>query len=456
MTFISGPSLKKTVLLLSRDFALEEKIVEVLEEEAHLTHLRSAEAATRLLETTPFDVFILDQSIYAGNDNIFDHYKVALRKNPSLLLIILTERDKPSFRACPLTDGTALIMEKVNSHPHHLNFLIRLLRKRFYKTILEKDLQVNTSYQADLFHFLPANNKYFLFLPAGEVYTQAKQDSLLRSHFHHLHVRRDELLNLFDREGQERDRHSPFPFAFSEKVHQCRKQYQLFLSQFLGTLPGELPFLAKGLYQQGVEIVENLEQLIGRFESPQEALEKLPFPRWSGLTHGINCAVYALIWGKYCHLPKSKELAWAALVHNIGLSYLPRTIIDTLETDLKARERIRYEQHPHWTLKLLSNRNIPMTQTLRDMILHHHENYDGTGFPEGLKGKDLSLEASLLSLVGSYDYFRTNRPHQQALNPLRAFEELKRYHQEATPLREKFHPRLLGAIEEFFLKLKTL
>jgi HD-GYP domain-containing protein (c-di-GMP phosphodiesterase class II) len=58
-------------------------------------------------------------------------------------------------------------------------------------------------------------------------------------------------------------------------------------------------------------------------------------------------------------------------------------------------------------------------------VLHHHEHYDGTGYPTGLRGEDIPLEARILTIADAYDAITSMRPYRKQLTPQQALDELK-------------------------------
>ncbi|GAI25714.1 unnamed protein product, partial [marine sediment metagenome] len=58
-------------------------------------------------------------------------------------------------------------------------------------------------------------------------------------------------------------------------------------------------------------------------------------------------------------------------------------------------------------------------------ILHHHERYDGNGYPSGLKGENIPLEARILAIADAYDAITSPRPYHKQLSPQQALDELK-------------------------------
>ena len=62
---------------------------------------------------------------------------------------------------------------------------------------------------------------------------------------------------------------------------------------------------------------------------------------------------------------------------------------------------------------------------MRQIIRGHHERFDGTGYPDGLKGDEISLEGRILAVADAYDAMRSNRAYRKALTRAQAVSELK-------------------------------
>jgi HD-GYP domain-containing protein (c-di-GMP phosphodiesterase class II) len=61
-----------------------------------------------------------------------------------------------------------------------------------------------------------------------------------------------------------------------------------------------------------------------------------------------------------------------------------------------------------------------------ELIRHHHENFDGTGYPDGLKGNDIPLISRIIAVANAYDTMTSDRPHRQAISKELAVEEIKK------------------------------
>ena len=70
--------------------------------------------------------------------------------------------------------------------------------------------------------------------------------------------------------------------------------------------------------------------------------------------------------------------------------------------------------------------NVPGLVPCLPAILYHHEHYDGTGYPEGLKGDNIPLEARILIIADAFDAMTSPRPYRDASSREKAIEELRR------------------------------
>ena len=118
-----------------------------------------------------------------------------------------------------------------------------------------------------------------------------------------------------------------------------------------------------------------------------------------------------------------ENLHIASLLHDIGKIGVPESILNK-EGPLDKEEKRRMEEHPLVGVTILE----PIKE-LGDPILGvkcHHERYDGSGYPEGLKGKSIPLIASIISVADAFDAMITDRPYRKGLSRQEAIEEIKR------------------------------
>jgi diguanylate cyclase (GGDEF)-like protein/putative nucleotidyltransferase with HDIG domain len=116
------------------------------------------------------------------------------------------------------------------------------------------------------------------------------------------------------------------------------------------------------------------------------------------------------------------RVSTAALLHDIGKIGVPDKVLNKKEKlDEEDREAIR----SHARLGATIVGNIPNLAPCVSIILHHHERWDGSGYPEGLKGEEISIQARILAIADSFEAMGSARPHRPALPLEEAVKELR-------------------------------
>lgn len=112
-----------------------------------------------------------------------------------------------------------------------------------------------------------------------------------------------------------------------------------------------------------------------------------------------------------------------ALVHDLGKLYIPSEIL-TKPATLSPLEYDVVKQHPRFGYEVL--RNVRFPWPVAEIVLQHHERLDGSGYPEGLKGKDILLEARILAVADVIEAMASPRSYRPAHTIEEALEEIKR------------------------------
>lgn len=127
-----------------------------------------------------------------------------------------------------------------------------------------------------------------------------------------------------------------------------------------------------------------------------------------------------------------------ALLHDIGKIGIPGYI-------LNKQGPLTYEEFngimkTHSTLGANIVKDVPFLQELYSLILHHHEHYDGTGYPEGLSGEKIPLGARILHVADAFEAMTSNRPYRNSLGNEEALRRLKE------GKRKQFDPMVVDAM----------
>lgn len=116
-----------------------------------------------------------------------------------------------------------------------------------------------------------------------------------------------------------------------------------------------------------------------------------------------------------------KTVRLGGLLHDLGKMSLPDEIFDRADSALTDEEIDLLMSHPEDGAEALPPAWVPSKWPVRAIILHHHEKWDGSGFPQGLSGPAIPLTAQIVGLADYYDHLVTHRdydpaiPHNQAM-----------------------------------------
>lgn len=116
------------------------------------------------------------------------------------------------------------------------------------------------------------------------------------------------------------------------------------------------------------------------------------------------------------------QLSYASELHDIGKVRISDSILGKPD-ELTEGEREEMERHPAIGAEIVGK--VPRLEGVAKTIAQHQEHYDGTGYPEGLAGDEITLEARIIAVVDAWDAMRTDRPYRDALPREVAIDELK-------------------------------
>ncbi|MCJ7425582.1 MAG: diguanylate cyclase [Dehalococcoidales bacterium] len=141
--------------------------------------------------------------------------------------------------------------------------------------------------------------------------------------------------------------------------------------------------------------------------------------------HSRKVSDYSVAMAEALDLPQDRiaTIRAASLLHDIGKVGIPDSILSK-EGPLTDKEWEPVKIHPKLGVEIL--RHIIDLVNCLPAILHHHEHYDGRGYPSGLKGDSIPLEGRILAIADAYDAMTSPRPYREQLPPQSALEELRR------------------------------
>lgn len=138
--------------------------------------------------------------------------------------------------------------------------------------------------------------------------------------------------------------------------------------------------------------------------------------------HSRTVAKYSLVLAKILGIkdrPTLDNVKKGALLHDVGKIAIPDSILKK-PSPLSPEEWEKIKLHPSLGYGLI--KEINSKKEIENIILYHHERYDGTGYPKGLNGKDIPIEARIFALVDALDAITSHRPYSEE----REFDEAKK------------------------------
>jgi putative nucleotidyltransferase with HDIG domain len=161
-------------------------------------------------------------------------------------------------------------------------------------------------------------------------------------------------------------------------------------------------------------------------------------------SHSIRVAKYSSFIASEMNYPKSfiEDIWIAGVLHDIGKIGISDSILNKSST-LTEEEYGIIKQHPDIAYRIVSN--IGLKDDILKAIKHHHERYDGKGYPDMVKGEDISIMAAIISVADAFDAITSNRPYRKSRSIMQGINEI------STNRGTQFNPEVVQTFEKAFL-----
>src|SRR5437762_1334231 len=172
----------------------------------------------------------------------------------------------------------------------------------------------------------------------------------------------------------------------------------------------ETPFVFQGFYLETDEQLETLKQK-GDYTT----------------SHAVDSAVYMTAFGRFLQLPAEdiSLLGYLGLLQDVGKTRLPTELLNK-RNRLSEAEFAQAKQHVQYSVEILSE-TPGLPPGLGELALLHHERQDGSGYPKGLKGRDIGLLGSIAGIIDTFDALTARRPYAEPVPPSAALSMLYKW-----------------------------
>ncbi len=141
--------------------------------------------------------------------------------------------------------------------------------------------------------------------------------------------------------------------------------------------------------------------------------------------HSERVSIYSLLLSEELKLSSEEieSVHIASYLHDIGKIGISEHILNK-PAKLTNEEYELVKNHANVSSQIVSR--IPGLSHIVSMVKHHHERHDGSGYPDGLKGKDIPLGARIMAIADAFDAMTSSRPYKMAFKPKDALQEIKK------------------------------
>ena len=142
------------------------------------------------------------------------------------------------------------------------------------------------------------------------------------------------------------------------------------------------------------------------------------------LEHSINCAILMAMFTDHLNYDRDTidEACMGVLLMDVGMAQIPQEL-RYKETELTDTDWKVVQSHVELGIEMVEERK-EISDLVLSIISQHHEREDGSGYPKGLSGEDISPFAKMAAIVDSYDAMISNRPHKPSITPALALKRL--------------------------------
>ncbi|WP_036112890.1 MULTISPECIES: HD-GYP domain-containing protein [Luteibacter] len=186
------------------------------------------------------------------------------------------------------------------------------------------------------------------------------------------------------------------------------------------------------------ELVDDMSRSIEAHPSALLSLVRLKTADDYTYMHSVAVAALMLSFARHLGLDalRVRAAGMAGMLHDVGKSQVPLEVLNK-PMELSVTETNQVRKHPQMGHRLLVSRGGVDNEAV-DACLHHHEKFDGTGYPHGLVGEQITRLARMTAICDVYDAITSDRPYKKGWDPAHAVQRMASW-------RGHFDPRLFRA-----------
>lgn len=314
-----------------------------------------------------------------------------------------------------------------------------------YKSVKLLDMEGGDVLDFDLFILLPFNNKYLKYVSRGSKLNPEQLRRLQEREVSAMFVRETEMPRFYKFTAQKL-----LAMGKSSTLSETEKQERI--KQSVRTIMSDVfaPSAAEQNFESGKKVITDCQEVVKSYLSAVDSKQGSFYEKFSALAQSesgfysgaANVSTFASLFALGLGIGKPEEVAMAGMLCDVGMSALPPAVQSKTASERTPEEEKIYRTHPAESLTLFKAKRMTLSDYVLKLVVQHHEQFDGKGYPAGLPSIKILPEAQLLGISSEFADLIRFKEGQQRLTPREAIDEIIKTHSGTL-----FDPALLGRIK---------
>jgi HD-GYP domain-containing protein (c-di-GMP phosphodiesterase class II) len=292
-----------------------------------------------------------------------------------------------------------------------------------YLPINSNSLRTDTKIGCDLYLLVlaetSADSRYVLYCRGDAVFENSKREMLLEKNINRLFIKKD------DQQKYYKYLESNFQNIISDTRISSDEKTKIVYSAATNLVKDLLEDPRAGNVERTKTFAYNMVDYIIKEGRAAHSLLKIAIHEYYTYTHSVNVAAVGTLFAKELDFGEEdlKGFCSGILLHDVGKTKISTDILNK-KGKLTEEEFAIVKKHPELGVAILKETGNSFTDEYT-ITLQHHENYDGTGYPRGLKKDEIHRCGRIARIIDVYDALTTNRSYANAVRPFAALVEMK-------------------------------
>lgn len=356
---------------------------------------------------------------------------------PSSTAIYITSNKDGFNRGDLLKNGFAeafLIPFEVTEFEKFVNSIeskISSASSNFYRSVKLVDFQGDEPLDFDTYVYLPLNGKYIRYTHAGKQ-LNTEQVKRLKSHdVSSLQIKQADMPKFYQFTAQKL-----VAMGQSEGLSETEKRDKM-QSAVRSIVSGVFSETSAGSgFDPGRKMIADCQEIVKAYiiassdepgaTSLYEKISRIAQEDSGLYSYATNTATFGGLFSIGLGIGDPEEISMAGLLCDVGLAALPPEVQIKKKEERTKEDENMYRMHPELSVNLLKTKRMILPEKVLKMIMQHHENYDGTGYPNALQHFKILPEAQVLGIASDFSELLMMKPGQKRTSPREAIEYIRK------------------------------